>query len=144
MKGITRPISSHDVTAHAEFNALRDAGLRLSNYRFPGSVLYVTLEPCAMCAGALMHARVARVVFGASDPKTGACGSIIDLFAEDRLNHHASTEGGFCAKSAERFCASSSLPAACRWIDTTRAFVAARQPLALSNQPSFSKLHCVM
>lgn len=93
-EGSNAPIGSHDATAHAEIRALREACARARNYRLPGSVLYVTLEPCAMCAGALMHARVARVVYGARDPKTGACGSVIDLFAEPLLNHHAVAEGG--------------------------------------------------
>jgi len=96
-RGYNQPISSHDPTGHAEVMALRDAGLRLANYRLPGSTLYVTLEPCAMCCGAIMHARVARVVFGARDLKTGVAGSVIDLFAETRLNHHASITGGVLA-----------------------------------------------
>jgi tRNA(adenine34) deaminase len=95
--GYNQPISAHDPSAHAEIMALRDAGLNLANYRLPGSTLYVTLEPCAMCCGAIMHARVERVVFGARDPKTGAAGSIIDLFAEARLNHHAESRGGVLA-----------------------------------------------
>jgi tRNA(adenine34) deaminase len=78
--------------------ALRDAAIRLGNYRLPGCTLYVTLEPCAMCAGAIMHARIERVVFGARDPKTGAAGSIIDLFAEARLNHHTAVVGGVLAE----------------------------------------------
>ena len=77
--------------------ALRDAAKTLGNYRLPGCELYVTLEPCAMCTGAIMHARVARVVFGARDPKTGVAGSVLDLFAEPRLNHHATIEGGLLA-----------------------------------------------
>jgi tRNA(adenine34) deaminase len=97
-EGHNRPISSCDPTAHAEVEALRAAAGRAGNYRLPGSVLYVTLEPCVMCAGALMHARVARVVFGAPDPKTGACGSILDLFAETRLNHHTKVDGGVLAE----------------------------------------------
>jgi tRNA(adenine34) deaminase len=97
-EGYNRPISSRDPTAHAEVQALRDAAQRLGNYRLPGSVLYVTLEPCAMCAGALMHARVARVVFGAPDPKSGACGGVVNLFAEPRLNHHAQIQGGLLAE----------------------------------------------
>ncbi len=97
-EGYNRPISSRDPTAHAEIQALRDAAQRLGNYRLPGSVLYVTLEPCAMCAGALMHARVARVVFGAPDPKSGACGGVVNLFAEPRLNHHAQIQGGLLAE----------------------------------------------
>jgi tRNA(adenine34) deaminase len=96
-RGCNQPIGRHDPTAHAEITALRDAATRLGNYRLPGSTLYVTLEPCAMCAGAIMHARVERVVFGAPDPKTGAAGSVIDLFAESRLNHHTSVTGGVLA-----------------------------------------------
>jgi tRNA(adenine34) deaminase len=96
-EGYNRPISDHDPTAHAEILALRAGGTRLGNYRLPGSVLYVTLEPCAMCVGAMFHARVARVVYGAADPKTGACGSVVNLFAETRLNHHAQVEGGVLA-----------------------------------------------
>jgi tRNA(adenine34) deaminase len=97
-RGYNQPISAHDPTAHAEIMALRDAGLSQTNYRLPGSTLYVTLEPCVMCSGAIMHARVEHVVFGARDPKTGAAGSVIDLFAEARLNHHASTLGGVLAE----------------------------------------------
>lgn len=97
-RGWNQPIGRHDPTAHAEVMALRDAAQRLGNYRLPGATLYVTLEPCAMCVGAIMHARVARVVFGARDPKTGAAGSVIDLFAEDRLNHHAEVAGGVMAE----------------------------------------------
>ena len=97
-RGWNQPIGRHDPTAHAEVMALRDAAQRLSNYRLPGATLYVTLEPCAMCVGAIMHARIARVVFGARDPKTGAAGSVIDLFAEDRLNHHADVTGGVLAE----------------------------------------------
>jgi tRNA(adenine34) deaminase len=96
-RGGNAPIAASDPTAHAEIAALRDAGQRLANYRLPGCALYVTLEPCAMCAGAIMHARIARVVFGARDCKTGACGSIVDLFAEPRLNFHTSVTGGVCA-----------------------------------------------
>jgi tRNA(adenine34) deaminase len=92
--GHNRPIGTHDPTAHAEIVALREAAQRLGNYRLPDCELFVTLEPCAMCAMALMHARIRRVVFGAPDPKTGAAGSVIDLFAEPRLNHHTSLHGG--------------------------------------------------
>lgn len=88
-RGGNAPIAANDPTAHAEIAALREAAAAMANYRLPGSALYVTLEPCTMCAGAMLHARVARVVFGASDPKTGACGSVVDLFADARLNHHA-------------------------------------------------------
>lgn len=93
-RGFNQPIRGHDPTAHAEVMALRDAAARLGNYRLPGCELYVTLEPCMMCSGAILHARIARVVFGARDPKTGVAGSVVDLFAERRLNHHAEITGG--------------------------------------------------
>jgi len=96
-RGFNQPIRRHDPTAHAEVMALRDAAESIGNYRLPGCTLYVTLEPCVMCAGAIMHARIARVVFGARDPKTGVAGSVIDLFAETRLNHHATVQGGLLA-----------------------------------------------
>jgi tRNA(adenine34) deaminase len=96
-EGWNRPISSADATSHAETEAIRAACRTLANYRLGGATLYVTLEPCAMCIGAIFHARIARVVFGAADPKTGAAGSVIDLFAEARLNHHAQAEGGLLA-----------------------------------------------
>ena len=95
--GYNAPVSSQDPTAHAEMQALRAAGKALGNYRLPGCELYVTLEPCAMCAGAMLHARIARLVYGAADPKTGACGGVIDLFAETRLNHHATVTPGVMA-----------------------------------------------
>ena len=97
-RGFNAPISRSDPSAHAEMMALRDAAQRLGNYRLVGCELYVTLEPCMMCAGAIMHARVARVVYGARDPKTGSCGSVLDVFAELRLNHHAQVEGGVLAE----------------------------------------------
>ena len=97
-RGGNAPISHADPTAHAEIAALRDAARRVGNYRLPGCDLYVTLEPCAMCAGAIFHARIARVVYGARDPKSGACGSVVDLFAEERLNHHATATGGVRAE----------------------------------------------
>ena len=91
-----------DPTAHAEIVALREAAQKLGNYRLTGVDVYSTIEPCAMCAGAILHARIARVVFGARDPKTGACGSVVDLFAEPRLNHHATvTRGVLAAESGE-------------------------------------------
>ncbi|HUL66012.1 MAG TPA: tRNA adenosine(34) deaminase TadA [Burkholderiaceae bacterium] len=92
--GFNQPVGNADPTAHAEIQAMRAAAEMLGNYRLAHCDLYVTLEPCAMCAGAIQHARIRRVVFGASDPKTGACGSVIDLFAEPRLNHHASVTAG--------------------------------------------------
>lgn len=99
-RGYNHPISGHDPTAHAEIAAMRDAAQRLGNYRLGGCEIYVTLEPCSMCAGAMLHARIARVIFGAADPKTGACGSVIDLFAETRLNHHAQVTAGVLAAEA--------------------------------------------
>ena len=95
--GYNRPITTHDPTAHAEMVALRHAAQLLENYRLPECELYVTLEPCAMCAMALMHARFKRVVFAATDPKTGAAGSVIDLFAQGQLNHHTEVQGGLMA-----------------------------------------------
>ncbi|MGF6772065.1 tRNA(adenine34) deaminase [Paraburkholderia sp. GAS199] len=93
-KGFNHPIGAHDPSAHAEMIALRAAAQAVENYRLPGCELYVTLEPCLMCAGAIMHARIARVVFGARDPKTGACGSVVDAFANGQLNHHTTVTGG--------------------------------------------------
>jgi tRNA(adenine34) deaminase len=95
--GYNRPITTHDPTAHAELVALRHAAQLLENYRLPECELFVTLEPCAMCAMALMHARFKRVVFGAVDPKTGAAGSVLNLFGEPRLNHHTELLGGVMA-----------------------------------------------
>jgi tRNA(adenine34) deaminase len=92
--GFNQPIGTHDPTAHAEIVALRAAASILGNYRLPGCELFVTLEPCAMCAGAMMHARLARVVYGATDPKTGACGSVVNLFEQTKLNHHTELTGG--------------------------------------------------
>ena len=96
-RGCNQPIAAHDPTAHAEIVAMRDAAAKIGNYRLAGCELYVTLEPCAMCAGAIMHARVGRVVYGAADPKTGACGSVVDLFANAKLNHHATVVSGMLA-----------------------------------------------
>ena len=98
--GYNRPITTHDPTAHAEIVALRQAAQLLQNYRLPDCELYVTLEPCAMCAMALMHARFKRVVFAATDPKTGAGGSVTNLFADPRLNHHTELLGGVLAEPA--------------------------------------------
>ncbi len=96
--GFNQPIGTHDPTAHAEIMALRAAAGILGNYRLPGCELYVTLEPCAMCAGAMLHARLARVIFGAADPKTGACGSVVNLFEQAKLNHHTELVGGVMAQ----------------------------------------------
>jgi len=98
--GYNQPIGKHDPTAHAEIVALRAAAEKLGNYRLPDCELYVTLEPCAMCSGAMMHARLARVVYAADDPKTGVCGSVLDLFARDELNHHTEVVGGVLAEEA--------------------------------------------
>ena len=92
------PIARNDPTAHAEMLALRAAGRALGNYRLPGCVLYVTLEPCTMCVGALVHARVARIVYGAADPKTGACGSVFELAASPKMNHQIEVTGGVLAE----------------------------------------------
>lgn len=96
-RGCNQPIGRHDPTAHAEVMALRDAAARVANYRLVGCTLYVTMEPCVMCAGAILHSRVARVVYGAREYKTGAHGSIMDVFAEPRLNHHCEIVGGVLA-----------------------------------------------
>jgi tRNA(adenine34) deaminase len=99
-RGYNRPVSKNDPTAHAEIVALREAGAATGNYRLAGCTLYVTIEPCAMCAGAIMHARIGRLVYGAADPKAGACGSVVNLFADDRLNHHATVASGVLAEAA--------------------------------------------
>jgi len=96
-RGYNRPVGSSDPSAHAEILALRDAAAHAGNYRLNGCELYVTLEPCVMCAGAIMHARIGRLVFGAADPKTGACGSVVNLFADQRLNHHTLVAAGVLA-----------------------------------------------
>jgi tRNA(adenine34) deaminase len=97
-RGFNALISRHDPSAHAELMALRDAARRLGNYRLVGCELFVTLEPCVMCVGAMFHARIARVVYGARDPKTGAAGSVLNLFTATQLNHHARIEGGVLAE----------------------------------------------
>lgn len=107
-EGWNRPIGTHDATAHAEIQALRDAGQRLGNYRLPGTTLYVTLEPCVMCAGAIIHARVDRVIYGAPDPKAGACGSLFELLPSNRrFNHRTDCRGGIltedCAETLRAF-----------------------------------------
>ena len=99
-RGHNQPVSGRDPTAHAEVMALRDAAERVGNYRLADCDLYVTLEPCVMCAGAILHARISRVVYGAADPKSGACGSVVNLFADSRLNHHATVVGGVMADGA--------------------------------------------
>ena len=99
-EGWNRPIAAHDPTAHAEIVALRAAAGHLGNYRLPGTTLYVTLEPCAMCSGAIIHARVGRVVYGARDPKTGAAGSVMDVLTTERLNHRVVVEGGVRAEES--------------------------------------------
>jgi tRNA(adenine34) deaminase len=119
--GYNQPIGRHDPTAHAEIVALRAAAEALGNYRLPGCELFVTLEPCAMCSGAMMHARLARVVFGAPDPKTGACGSILDLFAHEKLNHHTELVGGVLADEASAM---------------LRAFFAERRSAARRTEPN--------
>ncbi|VVD79630.1 tRNA-specific adenosine deaminase [Pandoraea pneumonica] len=128
------PVGGHDPSAHAEMQALRAAAQALGNYRLPECELYVTLEPCVMCAGAIMHARIKRVVYGAADPKTGACGSVVDLFAEPRLNHHAEVVGGVrrdeCVGILQRFF--SERRAAAR---TRRLAAAAEAPDAASDVP---------
>ena len=101
-RGFNSPIGEHDPTAHAEIAALRDAARTLRNYRLPGCELFVTLEPCAMCAGAVLQARLARLVYGARDPKTGVHGSVVDLFAVERLNHHTQVVGGVLAAQCGR------------------------------------------
>ncbi len=99
-EGWNRPITASDPTAHAEIMALRDAGQRMKNYRLPGTTLYVTLEPCPMCAGAIVHSRVSRVVFGATDPKGGAAGSVFNLLPSDeRFNHYVQAEGGVLSEA---------------------------------------------
>ena len=98
-RGGNAPIAASDPTAHAEISALREAAAALRNYRLPGCSLYVTLEPCPMCVGAILHARLARLVFGARDSKTGACGSVIDITGEARLNHHTRVTGGVAAQA---------------------------------------------
>lgn len=93
-RGYNKPIANQDPTAHAEIQALRDAAQYLDNYRLVDCSLYVTLEPCAMCTGAIQHARISRLIYGASDPKTGACGSVVNLMTEEKLNHHCEVNSG--------------------------------------------------
>jgi tRNA(adenine34) deaminase len=97
-KAFNKPIANHDPSAHAEILALRAAALAEENYRIPGSTLYVTLEPCAMCSGAMLHARIDRVVYGAPDPKTGAAGSVLNLFSSKQINHQTTIEGGIMSE----------------------------------------------
>lgn len=100
--GYNNPVSGGDPTAHAEIVALRDAARYLDNYRLSGCTLYVTLEPCTMCIGAIFHARIVRLVYGASDPKGGACGGVVDLPSEARLNHHLEITSGLLAEPAAK------------------------------------------
>jgi tRNA(adenine34) deaminase len=97
-RGSNAPIGLHDPSAHAEIQALRDAAKNIGNYRLVDCTLYVTLEPCAMCTGAIQHARISRLVYGASDAKTGACGSVVNLMAETKLNHHTEVTSGIMAE----------------------------------------------
>ena len=97
-RGFNHPISAQDPTAHAEIVAMRNAAAAIGNYRLSGCALYVTLEPCVMCAGAIIHARISRLIYGAQDRKTGGCGSVVDLFAQNKLNHHATVTGGLLAE----------------------------------------------
>ncbi|MFZ4378487.1 MAG: tRNA adenosine(34) deaminase TadA [Polynucleobacter sp.] len=97
-KGFNKPITNHDPSAHAEMLALRQAALTEQNYRLPGTTLYVTLEPCTMCAGAILHARVDRIVYGTPDPKTGAAGSVMDVFSSKQINHQTIVNGGIMAE----------------------------------------------
>jgi tRNA(adenine34) deaminase len=101
-RGFNSPIGEHDPTAHAEIAALRNAARVLGNYRLPECELFVTLEPCLMCAGAILHARLSRVIYGARDPKTGVHGSVLDVFSESRLNHHTEIVGGVLAEPCGR------------------------------------------
>ncbi len=104
--GFNQPIGTADPTAHAEIRAMRAAAQLLGNYRLADCELYVTLEPCAMCAGAMQHARIKRLIYGAADPKTGACGSVVDLFAEPKLNHHTTVRAGVLADESRRLLSS--------------------------------------
>lgn len=99
-EGWNQPISQHDPTAHAEIQAIRTACTRIQNYRLPDTTLYVTLEPCIMCAGAIIHARIARVVFACMEPKTGAAGSCFDIFNTSKLNHYVQYEHGILAEQS--------------------------------------------
>jgi tRNA(adenine34) deaminase len=101
-RGYNASISGHDPSAHAEMQALRAAAQKLGNYRLSGCTLYVTLEPCAMCCGAIQHARISRLIYGAADPKTGACGSVVNLMAEPKLNHHCEVTGDVMAEECGR------------------------------------------
>ncbi len=101
-QGFNQPINQHDPSAHAEIQVLRMAGQELNNYRLLDCTLYVTLEPCVMCAGAIMHARIPRLVYAAADPKTGACGSVINVFSETKLNHHTEVQGGVLASQSSQ------------------------------------------
>lgn len=99
-RGFNQPIGNSDPSAHAEMIAMRAAAETAGNYRLPGTTLYVTLEPCTMCAGAMLHARIERVVFGAQDPKTGAAGSVLNVFSEKQINHQTQVEGGILGEES--------------------------------------------
>jgi tRNA(adenine34) deaminase len=125
-EGWNQPITRHDPSAHAEMLAMRAAGSAAENYRLPGTTLYVTLEPCPMCAGAMIHARVERVVFGAFDPKTGAAGSVFDVLTDERHNHRIEVSGGVL----EEECA-----------ETLRAFFRARRQAQSVAKPAVEHIH---
>ncbi len=101
-QGMNTSISDHDPTSHAEINAIRDAAKAIKNYRLKDCSIYVTLEPCAMCVGAIQHARIEKIIYGAPDPKTGACGSMVDLISIKEINHHAEAMGGILEKECSQ------------------------------------------
>ena len=101
-QGMNTSISDHDPTSHAEINAIREAAKKIKNYRLKDCSIYVTLEPCAMCVGAIQHARIEKVIYGASDPKTGACGGVINLIGIKEINHHAEAVGGILEKECSQ------------------------------------------
>ncbi|MEN9721623.1 MAG: Haloalkane dehalogenase [Pseudomonadota bacterium] len=109
-RGKNGPVAGNDPTAHAELLALRDAAQALGNYRLENCTLYVTLEPCTMCSGAIVNSRIARLVYGASEPRTGAAGSVVDIFSNTSLNHHTSVEGGILAEESRQLLQDFSCP----------------------------------
>jgi tRNA(adenine34) deaminase len=134
-RGYNHPIGKHDPTAHAEIVALRAAAELLGNYRLPGCELFVTLEPCVMCAGAMMHARLARVVYGANDPKTGVCGSVMNLFEQEKLNHHTVLTAGVMAEECGHLLKD--------FFASRRAALAEKKRLALMPTEAQSQMHAV-